>query len=154
MNLIVCSTFTFNFDLNNMRQSVLLVTIVSSILLGGCPLDNRPGPWYSDKRVIKNSSSYKVQLRQFFGSHTMDSRLIVGDSIIFSVNCQNYLDGASCVDSNTGAVVYSTSYSHNFALEDSAHIIFGGEKILRDTRAWENLDNCLERSILTLGVGL
>ena len=124
-----------------MRLIILTLFAFSLLANVGC-IDNQIGFRFTEKRVIKNNSGQIVILRLFANVNTDEFNITQSDSIIFSANCEVRGGDRGCVDPDTGMGVFLAS-------EDSTHIIFNDEKILRYIR--ENSGSCLDRNILILG---
>lgn len=90
-------------------------------------------------RIIKNSSSYPILLNLFSNAGERNVPLEIGDSVVFSADCEVRCDDKGCNydDSDFASVE---------AFEDSVHVIFNGERILRYKR--EEIGSCCTRNIL------
>ena len=123
-----------------MRLIMLTLFAFSLLANVGC-LDNRVGSRYTERRVIKNNSGQIIILRLFANGNTDESNITQGDSVIFSAECEVRGGFTHCVNPGTGLGVFLAS-------EDSTHIIFNDEKILRYIR--EEIGSCCTRNILNL----
>lgn len=109
------------------------------LLLMACGSDNQVGSEFTESRIIKNSSSYSIELNLFSNANMIQTTLEMGDSIVFSADCEVRGDEKGCdyMDSNFTSVE---------AFEDSIQVIFNTEKILRFKR--EEIGSCCSRNML------
>ena len=114
--------------------------ILSIVCFVGCGPDNRVSAEYTDKRVIWNHSDYDIQIEMYyFGTENIDSAILAGNLLTLSADCE--------VRGGT-TVCFNPDYSWAFVAsqEDSLHVVFNNEKILRYRR--ENIGSCCTRNIL------
>ncbi len=110
-----------------------------ALFLVGCTPDNQVGARYSIERTIKNGTAHKVELKMFVGGIKFDTLLLENAFITFTADCEVTGSDIGCDNPN-----YNIAFAQ--AHEDSIHIIFNHDKILRFNRA--ESQSCLERNIL------
>ncbi len=120
-------------------MKISIYILFFTLFLVGCTSDNQVGARYSIKRTIKNGTTHKVELKIFVGDIKFDTLLSENASITFTADCEVIGSDIGCNNPN-----YHIAFAQ--AHEDSIHIIFNHEKILRFNRA--ESQSCLERNIL------
>ncbi len=108
-------------------MKVITVNIFIVLFIWACNLDNRISAEYSIARIIINGTDHTVKLNMYTREGEVDDVMLTLnplDSAVFDAGCT--ASGGNTTCSKNGVFdVYASS------LEDSVHVIFDGEKILR-----------------------
>ena len=123
-----------------MRNILLLLFV--SLFLFGCPIDNRIGAKFTEKKVIKNRSDYETRITLYsFSDIFLDVTIVAGDSVVSSAYCEvtGSQKGCTEIEGNYNNLLFEE-------LADSMHIIFDDEKIFRYVR--QEIGSCAGEDVL------